>query len=102
MNRIINGKRYDTEITQCLAVHENMDNRNNIDWWSEALYRKPTGEFFLYGIGNARSKYAQHANYGAMTGGEIITPITIADAKKWAEQYMTAEAYKKIFGEVQE
>jgi len=56
MKKIINGKKYDTETATKLG-EDCRGYRGDIDFWSEELYRKKTGEFFLYGEGGARSQY---------------------------------------------
>ena len=57
MNKRINGKRYDTETAKevgCVSWGAVGDFRHS----SETLYRKSTGEFFLYGEGGPLSEYA--------------------------------------------
>lgn len=36
------------------------------------------------------------------SGGEQIIPLTIESAQKWAEEYLDADEYEKIFGEIAE
>lgn len=101
MKKIINGKKYDTETAT--KIHE---------WWNglacndfrsktEALYKKKTGEYFLHGEGGAMTRYAQ-SNGNTSWGGSAIVPLTLEEAKTWAENQMNADDYESIFGEVTE
>ncbi len=53
MKKIINGKRYDTE-TAKLIGSDGYSNPSDFNYWSEDLYQKKTGEFFLYGVQTLR------------------------------------------------
>lgn len=96
MKKIINGKRYDTETAQFCGSRE-YGNHGDFDHIYEALYQKRTGEFFLYGEGGARSKYAEEISMNSWSGGEAITPLSDDEAKEWAEAYLDGEDYEKIF-----
>lgn len=102
MKKIINGKLYNTDTAKELATYESgavSDNSHYI----EMLYRKRTGEYFLYGEGGPASRYAEQA-YGdnAFTSGEGIVPLTLNGAEKWAEKNLEADEYESIFGAVGE
>lgn len=101
MNQIINGKKYDTETAEYVAKDESSLGRGDFSYYYEELYRKKTGEFFLYGEGNAASNYSQ-ACQGGYTGGAKIIPLTLEEAKKWCERVLTTESYEEVFGEVEE
>ncbi len=101
MKKIINGKKYDTETAEVLGGFEN-GIPGNLNYCEERLYRKRTGEFFLYGYGGALTKYSVSVGSNAWSGGEDIQPLTEAGAKKWAEEHLGAEDYEKIFGTVEE
>lgn len=101
MKKIINGKLYNTETAKYLATAAAPYARNDFDFWEEELYLKKTGEYFIYGAGNARSQYAER--YGNCYGsGEDIRPVSVDAAKKWSEKYLTADEYIEIWGEVEE
>lgn len=102
MNKIINGKRYDTETAQYIHRVENMPDMSNFHWCAETLYRKKTGEFFIYGEGNAASKYARSIGTNSWGSGERIMPMSYSEAKEWAEEHMTADEYENIFGVIDE
>lgn len=101
MNKIIRGKRYDTETAKELAV-ESWSYPNNFDWWQETLYQKRTGEFFLHGEGGANSKYAEAIEQNCWGSGEKIIPLSYEEAQEWAEKYLDADEYEKIFGKIQD
>lgn len=101
MKKIINGKRYDTNTAQKMGAFYHLDRRDFHYFW-ETLYRKTTGEYFLYGEGGPASKYAETVGMNEWSGGEKIMPLTVDAAKKWAEDHLDADEYEKIFGEVDE
>lgn len=101
MKKIINGKRYDTETAQLIGS-ASYSNRTDFHFWSEELYRKKTGEFFLYCEGGPASKYGRQIEQNTWSGGEQIIPITLAEAQKWAEKYLDADKYEEVFGRIEE
>lgn len=101
MKKIINGKKYDTSTAKEIGIASANCSYSDFSYWSEVLYQKKTGEFFIHGEGGANSKYSCYEG-GMYCWGESIVPISINDAKKWAEKYMTAEEYEELFGEVEE
>ena len=101
MNKIINGKRYNTETAKALASYS-YSNRMDFHFFEETLYQKSTGEFFLYGIGGAASKYARSIEQNTWAGGEKIMPLSVDNARAWAEKYLTGDEYEEIFGIVEE
>lgn len=101
MKKIINGKRYDTETAKEVG-HDSYSNPSDFDYWDETLYRKTTGEFFLYGEGGAKTRYAKTVGQNWWSGGSMIIPLTIEKAKEWAEAHLDGDEYEEIFGEVDE
>lgn len=100
MNKIINGKRYDTTTANLKGRYE-YSNKFSFSYWKEELYQKKTGEWFLYGDGSACSKYSACGD-GRSWGIEKIMPYTESEAKEWAEKYMSADEYEELFGRVEE
>lgn len=98
MKKIINGKLYDTDTAKELGIWSNGLGWGDFRNMCEKLYRKRTGEFFLYGQGGAMTKYAEAASGGGWTGGEKIIPLTWNTAREWAEKSLDAEEYAEIFG----
>ncbi|MBO5969937.1 MAG: hypothetical protein J6S14_15725 [Clostridia bacterium] len=102
MKKIINGKKYDTGTAKELGIWSNSYYPGDFAYCSETLYRKKTGEYFLYGIGGPMSKYAEHIGSNTTIGGSNIKPMTESEAREWAETHLDAEEYEEIFGEVEE
>lgn len=101
MKKIINGKKYDTETATEVGSYWNYRGNTDFSHVYEVLYRKKTGEFFLYGEGGPNTRYRQC--YGSGYGsGEKIIPYTREEAMEWAEENLDAEEYEEIFGEVEE
>ena len=102
MKRIIDGKKYDTETAYMVGQWENMYDVSNFHYFSESLYKKRTGEYFLHGEGGAMSKYAETIGQNEWRGGEKIIPLTYDNARKWAEEHLGVDVYEAEFGEVSE
>lgn len=101
MKKIIKNKLYDTETAKLVGDWDNGYYANDFNFCSETLYQKKTGEFFLYGYGNALSKYAvSHGNN--TSGSEKIISMTYEEAQDWAERKLDADKYIKLFGELGE
>ena len=102
MKKIINGKVYDTNSANNVGGWANNRSVTDFDYCSETLYRKRTGEFFLYGEGGAMSKYSVSRGNNSWSGGEMIIPLSYEAAQKWAEKHLSGDDYESIFGEVDE
>lgn len=97
MKKVINGKVYDTKTAERVAEWDNDYPVNDFHHVDEELYRKKTGEYFLYGSGGPLSQYAEwHGNSGS--GGERIIPLTYEEATKWAEEKLDGDDYENISG----
>lgn len=96
MKKIINGRRYDTDSAKEVG-YTSYSNQSDFNYWKETLYRKNTGEFFLHGEGGPASRYAQPDGLNCWSGGERIMPLSIEEAREWAEKYLDADEYEKIF-----
>ena len=84
MNKIIKGKKYDTATAK--LVYETPSYKDS----GSDLYKKKTGEFFIV----YWSKWEGSTPY--------IKPISIDEAKEYAEEHMDADGYEELFGEVEE
>ena len=102
MVKIINGKKYNTETAELIANYCNELSYSDFRRVDESLYKKKTGEFFLYGKGGALTRYAERNGDGSCSAGEKIIPLTIEDAMEWCEYYVCVEIYEELFGEVEE
>lgn len=101
MKKIINKKMYSTESAECVGS-DSYSNQRDFHHWTEELYLKSNGEFFLYGEGGPLSKYQKQVGMNEWSGGEDIIPMTIEDARDWAEEHLDADDYVKVFGEPEE
>ena len=102
MKKIINGKVYDTATAKKCGEYEPNPYRSDFNWYCEELYQKKTGEFFLYGEGNAASPYSKSCGQNEWCGSESIKPLTYAEAQCWAEKHMDGDDYITIFGDPEE
>ena len=98
MKRIIDGRKYDTDTAEEVAEASH-GRKRDLDYYEETLYRKRTGEYFLYGYGHGASRYAKQA-CGDFGPGSDIIPLTYEKAREWAERELPVDEYESIFGEV--
>lgn len=101
MKKIINNKVYDTSTAREIGCNS-YSNPRDFHYWCETLYCKRTGEYFLHGEGGPASKYAERIEQNSWSGGEQIIPLTYENARKWAEENLTADEYENEFGAVTE
>lgn len=98
MKKVINGKRYDTHTAKLIGGIMR-GAQGDLDYYYEDLYQKKTGEFFIHGIGGARTLYAKQLNGGWTGPGEKIIPISEEKAKDWVNDNFEPEIYNVIWGE---
>ena len=98
MKKIINGKVYNTDTAIKIAEYESGSVTDGLHYYTETLYRKKTGEYFIHGEGGAATIYGEQTSYDRRLGGERIYPISFDKATEWAEKHMDADAYIKEFG----
>ena len=96
MKKVIRGRLYDTEKATEIG-YDSYSNRRDFSYWCETLYRKRTGEFFLYGEGGPASKYSVCCGQNEWSGGEKIIPLSFEEAQKWTEEHLDADTYMKYF-----
>lgn len=102
MKKIINGKKYDTDTAKIIAEWNNGYCCGDLKYCSETLYKKRTGEYFIYGYGGAMSKYSESQGNNNWTCGEEIIPVSYKAAKEWTETNANTETYESEFGEIKE
>jgi hypothetical protein len=102
MKKIINNKVYDTATAKELASWSNSNDWRDFHTYSETLYRKKTGEFFLHGEGGPLTQYAVSTGQNSWSGGEKLIPLTHENARKWAEDHLDGDEYESIFGTITE
>lgn len=99
MQKILHGKRYNTDSATWKAMYS-YGNPSDFNAFSEVLYQKKTGEFFLHGFGGPMSRYAKQLAYNSFGSGDEIIPLTEEGAREWCEKYCDFETYVDIFGNV--
>ena len=72
MRRIIRNKVYDTSTAQKMGTYRNLEDSNDSVYYEETLYRKKTGEFFLYTYSEPNSQVS-------------IAPLTEDEAQEWTD-----------------
>lgn len=96
MKKIIDNKVYDTHTARSIgSVSQALSDR--LYGWSEELFVKRTGEYFLHGEGGPGSKYARQTDTNNWSGGETIKPLTYAEARAWAEKNLDPDEYLAHF-----
>ena len=97
MEKVINGKRYDTETAEQIAA-ASYSHYGDSQYWCEGLYRTKKGDWFLVGEGSAMSRYSRAVGQNEVGGGSAITPLTKSDALAWLEDHTEdSEAYEEYF-----
>lgn len=110
MKKRINTLSYNTETAKKLGDWYNNFAPNEFEYCHEALYKKRTGQYFLYGEGGAMSNYRKpvYGSSNAWQGGEDIIPLTREEAQKWYEkasnddeEFAPDEVYEREFGQIE-
>lgn len=95
MKKIIGGKKYNTTTAKLVGTYDT-GYIGDFDWRYEELYRKATGEFFLAGEGGAKTRWASRTIDG-FSSGEGILPLTLDEAREWAEEHLTQAEVEELF-----
>lgn len=101
MKKVINGKVYDTDTARKVGCFD-YGLGDRISGWSETLYVKRTGEYFLLGEGGPGSKYSVCTGVNESSGSTKIFPLSYNDACKWAEDNLDGDDYIAEFGTIAE
>ncbi len=97
MKKIINNRVYDTEKAVLVGSSCCRESAGNPNYVKEKLYRKRTGEYFLYGVGGPNTQYAKLDGYSIWKFGERLVPVTYSVAKNWAETNLSDYVYSEHF-----
>ena len=73
----INEVAYNTKTAEAIARNGSGREIMHSDerWFNETLYRKKSGEFFLYGSGGIFTKYARQTGPNSWERSEAILPL---------------------------
>ena len=102
MKKIISGKSYDTNTAQKVGFWSNGRTYSDFSWVEETLYRKRTGEYFLFGEGGPMTQYSESCGDNSWASGSSIIPLSYKKATAWAEKHLNGDEYEAIFGAVVE
>ena len=95
MQKIINGKKYDTKTAMACGTYVEPILFTNCETFI-TLYRKTNGEYFLH-------EYWREMIFIVEVRRDVrIEPLTEEKAKKWAERHLSVRVYEEIFGAVPE
>ncbi|MCE5344468.1 MAG: hypothetical protein LLF96_12925 [Eubacteriales bacterium] len=88
MQQTMNNKVYDTETAKPLGNWQRGFSSER-GYLSETLYITEEGDYFLYGEGGSRSRYAQRVAPNTWGYGERIIPFNNEEANAWAENHLS-------------
>ena len=97
MQQTIANKVYDTDTAKGLGNWRRGISSER-GYISETLYQIDSGDYFLYGEGGPRSRYAKRVAPNTWGYGERILPFTTEEAHAWADTHLTENAFDKVFG----
>lgn len=101
MKKVISGSLYDTSTARLVGAWDNGVYGNDFSAVSEELYRTRSGKYFVHGEGGPLTTYAVHHGNDT-SGSEEIRPMTVDQARAWAEEKLSADKYAAEFGEPEE
>ena len=94
MQRVINGKSYNTRTAKDVYCSENCDDYSNIKYYGQTLYRSPKGQYFIVtegwkptGTGNTDFTSQMHL-------------VTRKEALEWAESNCPGGVVVDEFGDM--
>lgn len=101
MKKVINGRLYDTNTAIEIGSWENGANYMDVNYVIETLYKTHNGEYFLYAFGYAfggpNNIYANRCGFNGKCSGSMIALLTEDEARKFAEEKLTADEYLSEF-----
>lgn len=99
MKTVIDNKLYDSEKARLIGETAR-DTDSDSRYLYERLYKKRTGEYFVYGEGGPDTLYGIEETDGTMSPGEGITPLTYDEARRWAQAGLPVKDYAREFGAI--
>lgn len=97
MKATLGTRTYNTNSAKLLLSGSNQ-NLSDPSSYCEDLYRKRTGEYFLYCRGREASKYRKYnQSTGQWVSSEIIMPISLHDAKEWVKDHYGDQKVTELF-----
>src|SRR6218665_902140 len=96
ITKIIGGLRYSTLTATEVCAYGSSNGSGDFRHEDTSLYLSPRGRFFLAGCGGPLSRWSRSA-YGGYTGGEGLIPVSIAEARSFAEEHAPANTIAEFF-----
>lgn len=98
MKRVLDGMVYDTEKAIEICDVWEGTGRSDFQHIDAKLYRtKRSKQFFLAGFGGAMTRFSQRCSDGSYCGSEKIVPLSLEEARHYAENNTTAEILEQYF-----
>lgn len=97
MKKVIDGKVYNTETAIEIDYYSSNYYCNDFNYFSETLYKTKKGNYFLFGSGNAMSKYSCSVGNNGRGGSSDIIALTESEAMEWMEEHGDPEIMEKEF-----
>ena len=97
MEKIIDGRLYDTNTATEIGSWDNGEQRWSFRYILKTLYKTDNGQYFLYVWGGAATEYAERCD-GGYGEGSVIKLISEDEAREFAEKKLTADEYLAEFG----
>jgi hypothetical protein len=97
MKKVIDGLMYNTETAHCVGSWDNGRYGNDFYACEETLYKTKKGNYFIYGIGGAASRYARSCGQNTTCGSSDIIPLSSGEAQRWAEEHLSGDGVEKEF-----
>lgn len=98
MEKMVHNRRYNTDTSDLLGSWTN-NSQEESSYFVEELYQKRSGEYFLYGKGGSKSRFAKQVGSQWLSGEKFI-PLTWDEAKAWSEKHLSPEEYEMHFGDI--
>ena len=87
MIQVIDGKRYNTEVAECIFQYWNGRSTSDFGYRSKTLYLTKSGNWFLHHKGGPRSDMAVSLGGGSTGGSEALEPVSADDAYAFLEAH---------------
>jgi hypothetical protein len=94
--KIIGGLRYNTVTATEVCNFESSGGSSDFHYEDTSLYRSPRGRFFLAGYGGPMSRWSR-SDFGGYTGGEGLAPVSVSEARTFAEEHASAKTIAEFF-----
>lgn len=102
MRRVMDGIMYDSATSEELARMASPRGTAEDEAWSEILYRKASGQYWLYAEGGKSTIYSALNRCNIFDGSWCIKALAEDEARTWCEHNLGGDAYEAIWGPVDE